>query len=52
MSRQKHIRMELGKGVKKISVWRTSKGTFNDYVDKKRWVGGSKMSTIFVHIQG
>ena len=25
------------------------KGTFNDYVDKKRWVGGPKMPT-FVHV--
>ena len=36
--------MQLGKGVNKISVWWKSKGTFNDYVDKKKWVGGAKMS--------
>ena len=27
------------------------KGTFNNYVDNKRWVGGQKMP-IFVHVQG
>ena len=27
------------------------KGTFNDYVDKKRWVGGPKKSN-FVHVWG
>ena len=28
-----------------------SMGSFNNYVDKMRWVGGPKMS-IFVHFQG
>ena len=28
-----------------------SGGTFNNYVDKMRWVGGPKIS-VFVHVQG
>ena len=51
LSTQEHIRMHLGKGVNKISVWWKSKGTFNDYLDKKRWVGGSKMLAIFVYVR-
>ena len=40
LSTQEHIRMQLGKGVNKISVWWKSKGTCNDYEDKKRWALG------------
>ena len=51
LSTQEHIRMHLCKGVNKISVWWKSKGTFNDYVDKKRWVDGLKMPKNIVYIQ-
>jgi hypothetical protein len=29
----------------------TEKGSFKNYVDKMRWVGGQKM-LLFVHIEG
>ena len=34
-----------------LSERSVKKGTFNNFVDNKRWVGGPKMP-IFVHVQG